>query len=92
LTFTEPFFPASGSAEEFLLDPDIWVMNMVDGSLTNLTEDGVDGLYNDPRSVIGVLPRWSGDSQRLAFIRYTPGHNTPNRCVTCFMFSLNPML
>lgn len=71
LAFTEPIFQS-------LVDGDLWVMDVSDGELTNLTDDGFAGRLpvmsddSDPpdRPIhADVLPAWAPDSRSIAISR-----------------------
>jgi Tol biopolymer transport system component len=66
LVFTESFFRNFN-------EPDIWVMNALTATLTNLTpDDSARFRLEDLRNArsIDVAPAWSADSTQIAFLRY----------------------
>ncbi|OLF16729.1 PD40 domain-containing protein [Actinophytocola xanthii] len=55
-----------------LRDPDVWVLDLADGRLENLTDDGVDQFdlsAPDPDAHIDLLPSWSPDGRSIRFAR-----------------------
>jgi Tol biopolymer transport system component len=62
-------------AARFLIDSDIYVFEVEDGELVNLTDDGVEeidllgGDEDDEPLLIDDAPGWSPDSQSLVFAR-----------------------
>lgn len=61
--------------EDFLRtlnDPDIWVMDTENFTLTNITDDGVERVriedFDEPAGPIDLAPQWLDD--RIVFIRY----------------------
>jgi Tol biopolymer transport system component len=57
----------------FAIDADLWVLNLVDGILTNRTDDGVSGRLRpdqaDEQAQLDTLPSWSPDGDTLLFSR-----------------------
>jgi hypothetical protein len=54
-----------------LQESDIWVMDVRDGSLKNLTDDSAEGniLSQEPGTPVDIAPSWSPDGKRLVFSR-----------------------
>lgn len=50
-------------------DSDIWMLDAVNGDVTNLTDDGTDVLA-EPGSSMDVQPGWSPDGSEIIFQRY----------------------
>jgi dipeptidyl aminopeptidase/acylaminoacyl peptidase len=75
LAFTQEFF-------QTFRDPDLWVLDTNTGDLRNLTDDDTDRVpLLDPNADWGnvdLLPRWSGDSARILFLRYSGGGGEVN--------------
>jgi Tol biopolymer transport system component len=57
-------------------DPDIWVMNVAEGTYTNLTDDGVTGNWQyqagSPQALVDYLPMWNPADGRIYFWRVLP--------------------
>ncbi|MFI7680210.1 TolB family protein [Actinophytocola sp. NPDC049390] len=60
----------------FGVEPDVWVIDVASGDLTNLTDDGVesDGISLTSREMpegaqVDVSPSWSEDGKRIRFLR-----------------------
>jgi Tol biopolymer transport system component len=65
LAFTE-------NAPIYLVESDLWVFDVTSGTLTNLTDDGVEQFKLDERDgLLDLAPAWSPDSQTLIFSRTT---------------------
>lgn len=67
LAFTEEFFRT-------FTEPDIWILDVTAGKLTDITDDQIDRLnITDPNQTvpsIDLLPNWSLDGSRVLFMRY----------------------
>jgi len=61
-------------------EPDVWVLDVGSGELTNLTNDGVGGwgLRGEPSddAVIDQFPSWSADGRQIRFARRAAGATT----------------
>lgn len=55
------------------VESDIYVVDVAAGSVTNLTDDGVDGTFRpwDGVDSLDTYPTWTRDSQHLTFVRTT---------------------
>jgi len=57
-------------------DPDIWVMNVAEGTYANLTDDGVTGNWQyqagAPQALVDYLPMWNAADGRIYFWRVVP--------------------
>lgn len=58
------------------LEPDIWVLDVASGDLTNLTDDGIEseGVSLTSREMpegatVDVFPSWSADGEQIRFLR-----------------------
>jgi hypothetical protein len=55
-------------------DGDIWVLNVADGSVKNLTDDGVAGSWvmptGTPSQVVDYLPMWNPNDGKIYFWRF----------------------
>ncbi|HYH11176.1 MAG TPA: hypothetical protein VD789_02385, partial [Thermomicrobiales bacterium] len=61
-----------------LAESDIFVYEVADGTLHNLTDDGHDGalVASEPGVLVDGVPVWSPDSRELAFVRSQPSDAT----------------
>lgn len=66
LTFTEDFL-------RFFRDPDIWLLDVASGKLTDLTDDGARGttVLKDMNALIDLSPTFTPDGKDILFVRYT---------------------
>jgi hypothetical protein len=52
---------------------DVWVFDLADGTLANMTDDGIEGDYFfgpvDPAATVDSWPTWSPDGRAIAFAR-----------------------
>lgn len=62
LVLTDNFF-------QFLREPDVWVFDATNGTLRDLTDDGVAGKYRPGDARVDVLPSWSPDGDTIWFAR-----------------------
>src|SRR3954452_2688332 len=57
-------------------DPDIWVMNVAEGTYADLTDDGVTGNWQyqagAPQALVDYLPMWNAADGRIYFWRVLP--------------------
>ena len=67
LVFTDAFLQA-------LLESDVWVMDAASGKLSDLTDDGIEGVLKPNEAArsatIDVAPTWTSDSKQIIFVRY----------------------
>lgn len=69
LVLTDNFF-------QFLREPDVWVFDATNGTLRDLTDDGVAGKYRPGDARVDVLPSWSQDGDTIWFARGGTDHST----------------
>lgn len=63
---TDPVVSPDGTKEAFIRESNVWVRNLADNSLTQLSHDGAPGNYYSSEIV------WSPDSRRVASCRIRP--------------------
>ncbi|MBA2277721.1 MAG: PD40 domain-containing protein [Chloroflexia bacterium] len=58
-------------ATTFVIDSDLWVVDVGAGMVTNLTDDGIAGpmATDRDRGQVDLAPAWSPDGSALAFVR-----------------------
>jgi len=71
------------------LESDIWLLNVPDGTFTNLTDDGAQGAWQtlDVDYTLDYLPMWDQTSGDLYFWRSVP---TGNLAITLELYRISP--